>query len=64
MREPRNGLRPVTIDAYGKEMQGYLLYVGQRGNIEDDIGICAEIELLDGSITEYDVLRIKFDDVE
>jgi hypothetical protein len=64
IRESRNGLRPVTVNAYGKEIQGYLLYIGQEGSLEEGIGICAVIELLDGGVTEYDVCKIQFDDIE
>lgn len=64
MRNPRNGLRPVTAKQYSKELKGYLICFNQEGNLEDGIGLYAAIELEDGSVIQADAYNVKFDDVE
>lgn len=64
MRNPRNGLRPVTAKQYSKELKGYLICFNQEGNLEDGIGLYAAIELEDGKVTQVDAYNVKFDDVE
>jgi hypothetical protein len=62
IREIRNGLRPVTAIRHQKEVKGYFHCFGQEGNLEDGIGIYATIELEDGTVTQVDAYKMKFDD--
>ena len=67
-REPRNGLRPVSIAKYmvPKEewVKGYLHKFTTEGNMENGIESFAIIELENGEVTQADAYNIKFDDVE
>lgn len=64
-REPRNGLRPVTVKRiYQEEQKGYFHMFGQTGDTEEGLGIHAIIELEGGKVISVDADDIKFDDAE
>lgn len=63
-REPRNGLRPVTVKMiYHDSFTGYFHMFGIDGDTQDGMGTHAVIELEDGKVTTVDPTNIKFDDV-
>lgn len=64
MREPRNGLRPVSTTLYGVDFEGYFHGFSQEGSLEDGIGTYATVELEDGRVMQFDAFKIKFDDIE
>ena len=63
-REPRNGLRPVTVKKmYQEPFTGYFHTFVSEGSNEDGIGAYAIIELENGKVDQADAYSIKFDDV-
>ena len=53
-------LRKVLVKDNNKEVEGWLHYFGQVGDVNDGIGIVAIIELDNGEIKEFDAHGIKF----
>lgn len=64
MRKSRNGLRPITATRNTETLVGYFHGFAHEGSLEDGIGVYATIELEDGTVTQVDAYRMKFDDVE
>lgn len=68
MRQSRNGLRPVTIAKYmvdeSKWEKGYLHKFVTEGSMDGGIDSYAIVELENGTVTQGDAYRIRFDDVE
>ena len=62
-REPRNGLRPVTVkQIYNEAQEGYFHTFGQNGSTDEGIGIHAVVELVNGKVIQCDADDIRFDD--
>lgn len=63
-RSPRNGYRPVSIHiANMPDEYGFLICFGPEGSLEEGISTFATVELMDGSVWQYDAYKIRFDDV-
>jgi hypothetical protein len=63
-REPRNGLRPVTVKRiYEDEQKGYFHMFGQSGDNNDGIGLYAVVELENGKVIMPDADDIHFNDI-
>lgn len=67
MREPRNGLRPVTVtirEPKRKAFEGYFHCFSQEGDVEEGIHLYATVELKDGRVLQIEPQHMKFEDVE